>query len=84
MEAICIIQICFVFWKIFSQPEFDNSTFDDNMLMYDNDVIIDSVFERFNLLEVEDTYCRDQNLGGPRLTKFTPVSGMYRDWWCTF
>ena len=50
------------------------------MLMYDNDVIIDSVFERFNLLEVEDTYCRDQNLGGPRLTKFTPVSGMYRDW----
>ena len=33
--------------------------FDGYTLMYDNDVIIQTVFVRFDLPKVENTYCRD-------------------------
>ena len=36
----------FSFLEKKSQPEFDNSTFNGNMFMYDNDVIIDPVSVR--------------------------------------
>ena len=33
--------------------------FDDYTLMYDNDVIIETVFVRFDLPKVDNTHCRD-------------------------
>ena len=37
------------------------SNFDDYELMFENAVIIETTFVRFDLLTVDNTYCRDYN-----------------------